>query len=142
MTKARARQRAKAKAGQKAKKRANSAAHPGQELKRGQFAGYKYPHFSIHRADLHRVLYEAAVDRLGPNAVCLGHTCIGVEQDATGVTARFDDVPEQRGRIALAYDGFHSTVRRQFYPDEGAPCLLYTSPSPRDQRGSRMPSSA
>ena len=87
----------------------------------GQFAGYKYPHFSIHRADLHRVLYEAAVDRLGPNAVCLGHTCIGVEQDATGVTARFDDVPEQRGRIALAYDGFHSAVRRQFYPDEGAP---------------------
>ena len=25
---------------------------------------------------------------------------------------------------------------------EGFPCLLYTSPSPRDQRGSRMPSSA
>ena len=27
------------------------------------------------------------------------------------------------------------------YPVYGA-CLLYTSPSPRDQRGSRMPSSA
>ena len=25
---------------------------------------------------------------------------------------------------------------------ENTPCLLYTSPSPRDQRGSRMPSSA
>ena len=25
---------------------------------------------------------------------------------------------------------------------DGKPCLLYTSPSPRDQRGSRMPSSA
>ena len=25
---------------------------------------------------------------------------------------------------------------------QGQPCLLYTSPSPRDQRGSRMPSSA
>ena len=25
---------------------------------------------------------------------------------------------------------------------EGLSCLLYTSPSPRDQRGSRMPSSA
>ena len=25
---------------------------------------------------------------------------------------------------------------------DGYPCLLYTSPSPRDQRGSRMPSSA
>ena len=27
-------------------------------------------------------------------------------------------------------------------PDQGMTCLLYTSPSPRDQRGSRMPSSA
>ena len=27
-------------------------------------------------------------------------------------------------------------------PVENIPCLLYTSPSPRDQRGSRMPSSA
>ena len=26
--------------------------------------------------------------------------------------------------------------------EDGEPCLLYTSPSPRDQRGSRMPSSA
>ena len=26
--------------------------------------------------------------------------------------------------------------------DENGVCLLYTSPSPRDQRGSRMPSSA
>ena len=31
-----------------------------------------------------------------------------------------------------------ATVQVQFY----CPCLLYTSPSPRDQRGSRMPSSA
>ena len=30
---------------------------------------------------------------------------------------------------------------RKFAP-EGEDCLLYTSPSPRDQRGSRMPSSA
>ena len=28
------------------------------------------------------------------------------------------------------------------YSFEPWPCLLYTSPSPRDQRGSRMPSSA
>ena len=27
-------------------------------------------------------------------------------------------------------------------PDNAKSCLLYTSPSPRDQRGSRMPSSA
>ena len=28
------------------------------------------------------------------------------------------------------------------YPEQFTICLLYTSPSPRDQRGSRMPSSA
>ena len=28
------------------------------------------------------------------------------------------------------------------YEAQVRPCLLYTSPSPRDQRGSRMPSSA
>ena len=30
----------------------------------------------------------------------------------------------------------------EFQVDAGTTCLLYTSPSPRDQRGSRMPSSA
>ena len=30
---------------------------------------------------------------------------------------------------------------QELLPD-AVPCLLYTSPSPRDQRGSRMPSSA
>ena len=35
----------------------------------------------------------------------------------------------------------HPTLANmQYHPSEG--CLLYTSPSPRDQRGSRMPSSA
>ena len=33
------------------------------------------------------------------------------------------------------------TIRRTF-PGTVDSCLLYTSPSPRDQRGSRMPSSA
>ena len=30
----------------------------------------------------------------------------------------------------------------EFYLAEGSPCLLYTSPSPRDAHESRMPSSA
>ena len=43
-------------------------------------------------------------------------------------------------------------IEKEFLPEQGFPedfepidlksCLLYTSPSPRDQRGSRMPSSA
>ena len=38
---------------------------------------------------------------------------------------------------ATAVNPLDYQVRRGDYP-----CLLYTSPSPRDQRGSRMPSSA
>ena len=40
------------------------------------------------------------------------------------------------GRLASDGSKFDSSY------DRGQPCLLYTSPSPRDQRGSRMPSSA
>ena len=46
------------------------------------------------------------------------------------------DVARHRGRVTVAV-----SARRE--GDELVlTCLLYTSPSPRDQRGSRMPSSA
>ena len=51
-----------------------------------------------------------------------------------------------RGLIVSAKGDEYDFVSRCFYPkskiDEDPVCLLYTSPSPRDQRGSRMPSSA
>ena len=39
------------------------------------------------------------------------------------------------------YRHYQNDAKTEFY-DEVLICLLYTSPSPRDQRGSRMPSSA
>lgn len=87
----------------------------------GLHAGYAYPHFSIHRADLHQVLYDAVVDRLGVDCVLLGHKCVGVEQEAAGVTVRFEDAEPVTGDISIACDGFHSAIRAQFYPDEGPP---------------------
>ena len=87
----------------------------------GLFAGYEYQHFSIHRADLHKVLSAAVTARLGEESVLLGHRCTGVEQDGAGVTARFGNGAAVRGGIAIACDGFHSAVRKQFYPDEGPP---------------------
>ena len=50
------------------------------------------------------------------------------------------------GGGGLMSNGIFGTIKGLFMQKimtkMGLPCLLYTSPSPRDQRGSRMPSSA
>jgi 2-polyprenyl-6-methoxyphenol hydroxylase-like FAD-dependent oxidoreductase len=88
---------------------------------RGRFAGYDWPQLSIHRADLHDVLLDAARNRLGSNWVSLGHRCRRVDQDSEGVTVHFDGLEPQRGRIAVGCDGIHSAVRWQLFPDQGPP---------------------
>ena len=92
----------------------------------GRDAGYAWPQFSIHRGDLQMVLLDAVHQRLGVDAVQLGWRCLGVDQDDAGVTVRFDDGQGHdhepaRAALAVACDGIHSAVRKQFYPDEGAP---------------------
>ena len=91
----------------------------------GRGAGYAQPQLSIHRADLHATLLDAARARIGADRVTLGATCVAVDE-ATG-TARFTDsrtaVPlaDACGEAVVACDGFHSAVRKQLFPDEGAP---------------------
>ena len=51
-------------------------------------------------------------------------------------------VDTDRRRIALGLKQMNDDPWSADIPDRYQPCLLYTSPSPRDQRGSRMPSSA
>ena len=49
------------------------------------------------------------------------------------------------GCSGLQYDVQYATETKPFedkVEEKGVTCLLYTSPSPRDQSGSRMPSSA
>ena len=88
---------------------------------RGRYAGYDWPQLSIHRADLHDVLLTAVKQRLGEDAVRLGHRCTKVDQDASGVTIHFDNAPPQPGKVAVGCDGIHSALRRQLIPDEGPP---------------------
>jgi 5-methylphenazine-1-carboxylate 1-monooxygenase len=90
---------------------------------RGRHAGYAWPEIGVHRGKLHRVLYEAALERLGADRIRLDQRCVGVEQDEAGATARFEDaagaaLPPARGDVVIACDGVNSAVRRQFYPDE------------------------
>src|SRR5262249_4661947 len=86
----------------------------------GLAAGHQWPHFSIHRADLHEVLLAAVRARIGAENFLTGHRCVGVEQGADEVTARFvapdgTALPPERGDVLVACDGIHSAVRAQFH---------------------------
>ena len=58
---------------------------------RGRHAGYAVPEIGIHRGKLHRVLHEAATERLGPHRIHLDHRCMRVDQDGGGATVYFQD---------------------------------------------------
>jgi len=88
---------------------------------RGRFAGYDWPQLSIHRADLHEVLLAAVKQRLGEDAVRLGHRCLKVDQDTDGVTIHFDNAPPAPGKLVVGCDGIHSALRRQLIHNEGPP---------------------
>ena len=93
----------------------------------GRAAGYAQPQFSIHRGDLQIALLEAFRARAGNDRLVTNHHCIGVEQDASGVSVHFSDGPGGanrsivRGRAVIACDGINSAIRKQLFPDEGEP---------------------
>lgn len=91
---------------------------------RGRHAGYPLPEIGIHRGKLHRILFDAAVRRLGADRVLTNHRCIRVEQGAGRASVAFvrasdgSALPSVDCDLVVACDGIHSSVRRQFYPAE------------------------
>lgn len=94
---------------------------------RGLAAGYKWPQYSINRGDLHQVLLGAVRERIGDEHLHTGHQFVAFEQDEEKVVARFVDRESGEalrpyvGTALVGADGIHSAVRRQLYPEEGAP---------------------
>jgi len=94
---------------------------------RGIAGGYDYPQISIHRGELHCMLLQKAVQRLGAERVLTGHAI--KRFDASGPTARavFENrrsglvVAEIEADLLIAADGIHSTVRAALFPHEGPP---------------------
>ncbi len=91
---------------------------------RGRHAGYPLPEVGIHRGRLHRILFEAALKALGPGRIHTDHRCAGVTQDEQGVTVAFTSGDGKqthesvRAHIAIACDGVHSVVRKQYVPND------------------------
>jgi 2-polyprenyl-6-methoxyphenol hydroxylase-like FAD-dependent oxidoreductase len=65
------------------------------------------PTVCVHRAELQQVLASA----VEPGQIHLNATCVGIELDGDGVTARFADGRTARGSILVGADGIRSAVR-------------------------------
>ena len=90
---------------------------------RGRHAGYSLPEIGIHRGKLHRILFDAAVSRLGADKVHTGMRCIAVSQDDDGVQIEFSNAHTQtsikvQAQIAVACDGVNSVIRTQMHPKD------------------------
>ena len=91
-------------------------------------------------ADLARLLTQCDREMYGmPTGDVLGHAGLGSAHFARMFGQLTDQIVEY---VRLNQQGatIEATTPGKWRPR--AVCLLYTSPSPRDQRGSRMPSSA
>jgi len=94
--------------------------------KRGLAAGYKWPQYSIHRGQLQMLLWRAVRERIGDANLRSGQRLVSFEQGRERVSATFRDAASgadivDDADILVGADGIHSTVRRQLYPNEGAP---------------------
>lgn len=94
---------------------------------RGQFAGYRWPQYSIHRGELQMIFLEAVKKELGVNRIHTGHTLQNCQNTSNGIEATFinketkEFITRIQADVLIGADGIHSVVRKQFYPDEGAP---------------------
>jgi salicylate hydroxylase len=66
------------------------------------------PHMIFHRGELHALLAKA----VPPERIHLAHRCVGIAQDANGVTATFANGVKATADVLIGADGIHSTVRR------------------------------
>lgn len=97
--------------------------HLGQPIwtePRGMEAGHDVPQFSAHRGRLHRLLWDAAAERLGAGAVRTGWRLAGFREEARRVLARFaapdGTAREAEGCVLVGADGIHSALRALLHP--------------------------
>lgn len=88
---------------------------------RGQFAGYTWPQYSIHRGQLQMMLLDELRARAGADCVVTGAGVARYETGPQGATLILADGTRVEGDLAIAADGIRSAIRAQMLPDEGEP---------------------
>jgi 2-polyprenyl-6-methoxyphenol hydroxylase-like FAD-dependent oxidoreductase len=87
--------------------RSSRGAPLGAGPAQGVVAGVDAPTVVVHRGLLQTILLAA----LDQQVLRLGTRCVGVAQDAQGVTVRLADGSTEHGDIVVGADGLHSQVR-------------------------------
>jgi 2-polyprenyl-6-methoxyphenol hydroxylase-like FAD-dependent oxidoreductase len=89
---------------------------------RGLLAGYRWPQYSVHRGKLQMLLYQAAIERLGSDAIRTGMRVTGYRNNGDDVTvfveSRNGETSEISAALLIGADGLHSVVRSQMYPNQ------------------------
>ncbi len=90
------------------------------EEPRGLWAGYAWPQYSVHRGALQMMLYNALLQRAGPDCVETGARAVGFETGKDAILL-LENGQRETGQFLIGADGIHSAIRAQMYPDEGEP---------------------
>lgn len=90
---------------------------------RGKFAGYQWHQYAVHRGKFHLLLARKVMERLGPDALVLGHKVTGYRKESDGgvtafITTEDGAQKEARGSLLFGADGIHSSIRAQMHPDQ------------------------
>ncbi len=97
----------------------------GQEIyaeRCGKHMGYEHEQRFVHRGTFQMMLFDAVIERLGPESVVLGASCKGFSEDNHGVTISFESrgqgaPTEVRADVMIGVDGIKSAVRKQLLPE-------------------------
>lgn len=91
---------------------------------KGGAAGQTAPQVSVHRGVLHRLLFDACLERIGINGILLGHRGVGYEQSGDSVRLALQEKSSgaepfvtEEADVLIGADGIHSPLRGMMHPE-------------------------
>jgi 5-methylphenazine-1-carboxylate 1-monooxygenase len=95
--------------------------HTIWEEPRGEWAGYAWPQYALHRGEFQMMLYDALIRRAGEGCIVTGARVTGFDNAPDHAVLHLESGDSITGDLIVAADGIHSAIRAQMLPHEGPP---------------------